>query len=144
MLLGSAVVDGGFHRFPASGASFAGLSANPGALVTERTEAPPCPDCADSYGVAARLNAGRDRRMSDAFRDLGRIGEDAAMSPDPVDDYRYGGRLPDPELRPEPRPLPRQVAPATLSSPPAPPATPPEGPQQKGPGEPPEPVAVPQ
>ena len=70
-LLGFAVVGTGLDRAAGGDASFAGLSANPHALVTEQADAPPCPGCADSYGVAARLNARHNHPMSDAFRELG-------------------------------------------------------------------------
>ena len=80
-------------------ASYAHLSANPGALVPQGDGAAPCPDCADSYGVAARLRADRDDRMSDEFRELGAVDIDPPLRPDAGDDYRYGGRFPDPEPR---------------------------------------------
>jgi hypothetical protein len=157
-LLGFAVVNKGLDRAASSDASFAGLSANPDALVTEQADAPPCPDCADSYGVAARLNARHDRRMSDAFRELGQVDDDVLPPPEPApepasepaDDYRYGGRLPDPAPRPDPpsRPEPRDEPAMVIPvAPPLPPMTllePAGKPQQKGPGEPPEPPAVPQ
>lgn len=156
-LLGLAVVDNGLgnkggDRPADGGASFAGFSANPDALVTGQADAPPCPDCADSYGVAARLKARHDHRMSDAFRELGHVDDDVGPTPEPApeptDDYQYGGRLPDPQPRPapEPRTLSAMVMPVALP----PPATreppthpkPPGDPRQKGPGEPPEPLAV--
>ncbi len=153
-LLGVAVVDKGFDRAADSDASFAGLSANPDALVTGQADAPPCPDCADSYGVAARLNARHDRPMSDAFRELGQVDGDSLpspeLAPEPADDYRYGGRFPDPAPRPEaqPRPEPRDGPAMVIPVAPPPPAATlpkPDGkPQQKSPGEPPEPPAVPQ
>jgi hypothetical protein len=153
-LLGLAVVDKGLDRAAGSDASFAGLSANPDALVTEQADAPPCPDCADSYGVAARLNARHDRRMSDAFRDLGQVDDNVLPppepAPEPADDYRFGGRLPDPAPNPDPPPRPEPRDGPAMIIPVAPPPAPmtlPEPadkPQQKGPGEPPEPPAVPQ
>ena len=153
-LLGFAVVNKGLDRAAGSDASFAGLSANPDALVTEQADAPPCPDCADSYGVAARLNARHDRRMSDAFRDLGQVDDNVLPppepAPEPADDYRFGGRLPDPAPNPDPPPRPEPRDGPAMIIPVAPPPAPmtlPEPadkPQQKGPGEPPEPPAVPQ
>ena len=140
ILLGLAVVGESFRRSTDDNVSFAGFSANPDALVIERAEALPCPDCADSYGVAARLNAGRAHRMSDAFRELGRVEGGVISSPEPADDYRYGGRFPDPEPEPEPRPLPRLAVP--VAPPTAP--LPPESPRQKGPDETLESVAAPQ
>lgn len=78
-------------------ASYTRLSANPDAMV-QATDAGliPCPGCADSYGVAARLRAQRDHRMSDEFRELGAVDVDSSLPDDPADDYRYGGRFPDP------------------------------------------------
>ena len=83
-------------------ASYSHLSANPGALIVQGESAAPCPDCADSYGVAMRLRAHRDSRtsdgrMSDEFRELGAVDVDASSSYDVRDDYHYGGRFPDPE-----------------------------------------------
>ncbi len=82
---------------PHAPASFSNLSANPGAVAPDGEGAAPCVDCADSYGVAMRLRAQRDDRMSDEFRELGSVETDTAPWPDPRDDYRYGGRFPDPE-----------------------------------------------
>jgi hypothetical protein len=151
-LLGVAVVDKGLDRAAGGDASFAGLSANPDALVTGQADAPPCPDCADSYGVAARLNARRDRRMSDAFRELGQVDGDIMPSPEPApepaDNYRYGGRLPDPAPRPDPRDEPAMIIPVALPPPAARAAPiapkPADERQQKGPGDPPDPPAGPQ
>ncbi|AJA08382.1 Putative membrane protein [Sphingopyxis fribergensis] len=78
--------------------SYSNLSANPDALVAQRDGGIlPCPGCADSYGVALRLRADRDIRMSDEFRELGAVDIDPPILADPGDDYRYGGRFPDPE-----------------------------------------------
>jgi hypothetical protein len=79
-------------------ASYAHLSANPDALVPPGDATNPCPGCADSYGVAARMRAERDSRMGDEFRELGAVDVDVDTSfpADPDDDYRYGGRFPDP------------------------------------------------
>lgn len=80
-------------------ASFAHLSANPGALAPQGGGAVPCSDCADSYGVAVRLRAQRDQRISDAaFRELGAVDVDPPILIEAMDDYRYGGRFPDAEL----------------------------------------------
>jgi hypothetical protein len=78
-------------------ASYSRLSANPDALVQQGEGAVSCTGCADSYGVAMRLRAHRDDRMSDEFRELGAVDNDPPMPADAGDDYRYGGRFPDPE-----------------------------------------------
>jgi hypothetical protein len=78
-------------------ASYSHLSANPGALMPQGDGAAPCVDCADSYGVALRLRAHRDDRMSDEFRELGAVDIEPPLRADARDDYRYGGRFPDPE-----------------------------------------------
>jgi len=79
-------------------ASYSNLSANPDALVAQGDGGIlPCPGCADSYGVALRLQADRDVRMSDEFRELGAVDIDPPMLTEAGDDYRYGGRFPDPE-----------------------------------------------
>lgn len=82
-------------------ASYADLSANPNALVPQGDGViVRCSDCADSYGVAARLRAERDNRMNDAFRELGAVDVDASLPGEPAEDcYRYGGRFPDQEPR---------------------------------------------
>ncbi|MDO9370019.1 MAG: hypothetical protein Q7T68_15745 [Sphingopyxis sp.] len=76
--------------------TFSSLSANPDALVPQGEAAPPCPDCSDSYGVAMRLHAEHDTRISDAFRELGAVDLDRPTPVDPDDGYRFGGRFPDP------------------------------------------------
>ncbi len=141
-LLGMIVVDQGFARYAEDSPSFAGLSANPDALITEAAQAsPPCPGCADSYGVAARLEAGREERMSDPFRRLGEVDVDMTPPPEPTDDYHYGGRLPDPA----PRDLSAMAVPVALDAPSAPiPIQAPRAAQQKGPDETPEPSATPE
>ncbi len=79
-------------------ASYSHLSANPDALAPQGSGAAPCLDCADSYGAAMRLRAHRDNMMrDDAFRELGEIDVDPPILADADDDYRYGGRFPDPE-----------------------------------------------
>lgn len=78
-------------------ASYSHLSANPDALVAQGDGGIlPCPGCADSYGVALRLRADDDR-MSNEFRELGAVDIDPPILADAGDDYRYGGRFPDPE-----------------------------------------------
>ena len=78
--------------------SYSRLSANPDSMVQATDPAlVPCPGCADSYGVAARLRAEHDHRMSDEFRELGAVDVDSSPPDDLSDDYRYGGRFPDPE-----------------------------------------------
>lgn len=77
-------------------ASFSRLSANPDALVAESDGTDPCLDCADSYGVAMRHRAHSYDRMGDEFRALGEIKTDAPTPTEAQDDYRYGGRFPDP------------------------------------------------
>lgn len=77
--------------------TYSHLSANPGALAPQGDGAVPCPDCLDTYGVAVRLRAHREERMSDQFRALGAVDPDPIMPVDSDDDYRFGGRFPDPE-----------------------------------------------
>jgi hypothetical protein len=78
-------------------ASYSRLSANPDAVAPQGGGAVPCLDCANSYGVAIRLRAHRDDRMiDDAFRELGAVDVDPPILADASDDYRYGGRFPDP------------------------------------------------
>lgn len=100
-------------------ASYSQFSANPGALIAQGDGAAPCPDCADSYGVAVRLRANRDDRMSDEFRELGAVEADASPSYEVRDDYHYGGRFPDPEPPPAAAALddPHAVTPASESPP---------------------------
>lgn len=97
----------------AESASFSQLSANPEALVAQGESAPPCFGCADSYGAAMRLRAHQDRRtddrMGDEFRELGAVDVDPPTTLEPSDNYRYGGRFPDPE------PPAQRVAPPTAS-----------------------------
>lgn len=77
--------------------TYAHFSANPDALVPQGEIAPDCIGCADSYGAAMRLRAHRDDRMGDEFRELGAVEVDPPTPTEPADDYRYGGRFPDPE-----------------------------------------------
>ncbi len=78
-------------------ASYSHLSANPDALVPQGSATAPCLDCADSYGVALQLRAHRDDGMSEEFRRLGAVDINPPILADAGDDYRYGGRFPDPE-----------------------------------------------
>ncbi len=104
-------------------ASYSHLSANPDAMVqSAEGTILPCPGCADSYGVAARLRAERDHRMSDEFRELGAVDVDSAVPDDPVDDYRYGGRFPDPESGAAGVAAQRDAAPSALPASANPPA----------------------
>lgn len=73
---------------------FSSLSANPDAAVPPTSRAEPCRGCPDSYGVAARMRASRERRMTQEFRELGYVEVDTG-SPAESDGYRYGGRFPD-------------------------------------------------
>ena len=134
-LLAFIVIGQGLRGKNSGPASFSNLCANPKAAVADASSAPPCLDCADSYGVGARLRAERESRLSDPFRRLGEVDEDAPMpSPEEANDgYRYGGRFPDP-------PRPAMVMPVALP-PTAEAGTPPDG-QQKGPGAAPEPSAI--
>jgi len=91
-------------RRDAGPASYGQYSANPDARVPQGSAAAPCIGCPDSYGVAARLRAERDRRMDGAFRELGAVEIDAPLPAEPApesydDGYRYGGRFPDPAPR---------------------------------------------
>jgi hypothetical protein len=76
-------------------ATYSHLSANPDAAAPPVGGAAPCLDCRDSYGVAARLRADRESRMSDEFRELGAVDVDPPESGELDDGYRYGGRFPD-------------------------------------------------
>jgi len=96
LLLGELVVGNRAKGLLVEAPSYSRLSANPDALVPQGKVSPPCPDCADSYGVAARLRAHRDQRMGEEFRELGAIDLDPPAPVEPDDDYRYGGRFPDP------------------------------------------------
>ncbi|WP_428629702.1 hypothetical protein [Sphingopyxis sp.] len=99
-LLGHLAVGGWRLEQASASASFSGLSANPDAAAAPTDSTVPCLDCPDSYGVEARLRAHRENRMSDEFRELGTVDSDLPAPPDPIDDYRYGGRFSDPEPRP--------------------------------------------
>lgn len=97
-LLGNMTVGTGLGRDAGDAPSFAHLSANPDALATgDAAAAPPCPGCADSYGVGARMRtAAREVRMDNSFRELGAVEIETALPAEPRDDYLYGGRFPDP------------------------------------------------
>lgn len=115
-LLGMIAVGQGLRHNNGDLPSFADLSANPDAHITAVAEAPlSCPDCADSYGVAARLRAEQEYRMSESFRRLGDVDADLTPPPEPAA-YRYGGRLPDPA----PREAPAILVPTAASVPSAP------------------------
>lgn len=119
--------------------SFAGLSSNPDALTADKgVSTPPCHSCADSYGVEARLRAARERRSSDAFRELGTVDIDDAPADQPHDDYRYGGRFPD--TAPTEPAVPAMVLPVAMPEPPV--RAPPE--QQQGSGPQPDPTPPPE
>lgn len=99
------------------GGGYAGFSANPDALTADAARVPPCTDCADSYGAAARLRARRAERVNADLPDpdADTSGETAAESDD---DYHYGGRFPDPEpARPAP-PEPENTMPDEVMPPP--------------------------
>lgn len=117
MILGEMAVGTRLGGGAVEPASYSHLSANPDALAPQNG-AVPCPDCADSYGVAIRMRAHRDDRMSDEFRELGAVNTDPPMLADAGDDYRYGGRFPDPEpVAAATNEDPRTVKPADDSSP---------------------------
>ncbi|MHA4837010.1 hypothetical protein [Sphingopyxis sp. MSC1_008] len=97
MMLGEMAVGTRLGRETGEPASYSRLSANPDALEPQGDGAAPCLDCGDSYGVALRLRAHRDNRMSDEFRELGAVDVDPPILADTDDDYLYGGRFPDPE-----------------------------------------------
>ena len=97
-LLGETVVGTKWGGRGDEPASYSHLSANPDAAVPPPGGAAPCLDCRDSYGVAARLRAYREGRMSDEFRELGAVDVDAPTASEPDDGYRYGGRFPDPPV----------------------------------------------
>ncbi|WP_439568207.1 hypothetical protein [Sphingopyxis sp.] len=114
MLLGEMVAGPLAEQRASAAASFSRLSANPDAQMAQGEGAAPCFDCPDSYGVAARLRAARDQRMSDEFRELGAVELDPPAPADPDDGYRYGGRFPDPPPR-EPKALDTPPAPAAAA-----------------------------
>lgn len=96
MLLGEMAVGSRLSSEMGEPATYSHLSANPDAAAPPVGGAAPCLDCRDSYGVAARLRADRESRMSDEFRDLGAVDVDPPTHNEPDDGYRYGGRFPDP------------------------------------------------
>jgi len=99
MLLGEMAVGSRLSSKMGEPATYSHLSANPDAAAPPVGGAAPCLDCRDSYGVAARLRADRESRMSDEFRELGAVDLDPPTSGEPDDGYRYGGRFPDPPPR---------------------------------------------
>lgn len=111
-MLGELAVGNRVQTSPGALSSYSRLSANPDALVPQSETAAPCRDCADSYGVALRLRARNEGRMGDAFRELGVVDTDLALPIEAEDDYRYGGRFPDPESSDQPGPQPSTLVPA--------------------------------
>ncbi|GGJ62610.1 hypothetical protein CDQ92_11930 [Sphingopyxis bauzanensis] len=99
MLLGEMTVGTKSGSGIAEPATYSHLSTNPDAAAPPVGGAAPCLDCRDSYGVAARLRADRESRMSDEFRELGAVDLDPPAPSEPDDGYRYGGRFPDPPPR---------------------------------------------
>ncbi len=99
MLLGEMAVGSRLSSEMGEPATYSHLSANPDAAAPPAGGAAPCLDCRDSYGVAARLRADHDSRMSDEFRELGAVDVDPPASGEPDEGYRYGGRFPDPPPR---------------------------------------------
>lgn len=101
MVLGEMAIEPNRGGTIAEPATYSHLSANPRALPPASDGgAVPCPDCLDSYGVAARLRADREDRMSEPFRALGEVDPDPAPPDDTGDAYRFGGRFPDPDPEP--------------------------------------------
>ncbi len=97
VLLGEMAAGERLGSSAAEGTSYSHLSANPDAGAPVISGAAPCLVCPDSYGVAARLRAERENRMSNEFRDLGAVDLDPRLLGDSDDDgYRYGGRFPNP------------------------------------------------
>mgnify|MGYP003382052201 CR=1 FL=1 len=80
-------------------AGYSHLSANPDAAAPAAGGAAPCLDCPDSYGVAARMRADRENRMSSEFRELGAVDIEPPASSQSYDGYAFGGRFPDPPPR---------------------------------------------
>ena len=101
MLLGEMAVGTRLGGGIGEPATYSHLSANPDAAAPPAGGAAPCLDCRDSYGVAARLRADRESRMSDEFRKLGAVDVNPPAPGEPDDGYRYGGRFPDPPPREE-------------------------------------------
>ena len=99
MLLGEMAVGSRLSSEMGEPATYSHLSANPDAAALPEGSAAPCLDCRDSYGVAARMRADRESRMSDEFRELGAVDLDPPVPSEPDDDYRYGGRFTDPPPR---------------------------------------------
>jgi len=97
ILLGGLAVGTGLGDRLERETSYADLSGNPAAPATDSLPELTCLDCADGYGVAARLRTIRDARSDRAFRALGAVEIEYAPTSGQADDYRYGGRFPDPE-----------------------------------------------
>lgn len=96
-------------------ATYSHLSANPDAAAPPAGGAAPCLDCRDSYGVASRLRADRESRMSNEFRELGAVDLNPPGPGEPDDGYRYGGRFPDPPRDASKQQPDAQVAPAAAA-----------------------------
>lgn len=96
--------------------SFSQYSGNPDALTVDSHPVEPCYGCADSYGVAVRLNAAHIQRADDAFRQLGAVEVDQAP---PDECYRYGGNFDDADDGPVMLPFAEETyeASATLGTP---------------------------
>lgn len=107
--------------------SYSGLSANPDALVPPGETSPGCPGCSDSYGVAARMRAQHENRMSEHLRELGSVDHDISPPAEAGDEYHYGGRFPDATSDAAETPVPRDnvsvVVPANENFPAGPTAT---------------------
>lgn len=115
LMLGELAVGSRTNGIPDEVSSYSRLSANPDASIRQGDGVHPCPDCADSYGTGLHWRARRDARMTDEFREVGAVDVDASLPGDPVDDYRFGGRFPDPE--PDDRQTVTQVEEAPLAAP---------------------------
>lgn len=99
MIIGEMVAEPLTKQRIGASAPFSDLSANPDAAEVHSGGILPCPDCRDSYGVAAQMRGDRENRMSGEFRELGAVDVVSTVPAEPDDDYRYGGRFPDPPTR---------------------------------------------
>lgn len=96
MLIGEMAVGTQLGGRGGESALFSHLSANPDAAAAPSGGGDPCPECLDSYGVAAQLRADRENRMSSEFRELGAVDVDLPAPAAADDGYQYGGRFADP------------------------------------------------
>lgn len=96
MLLGNLATGSGRPGTLSDRQPFSSLSSNPDAALPPPADADSCLSCPDSYGVAARMRADREKRMGGTFRELGYVDPDGIALDDEEDGYRYGGRFPDP------------------------------------------------